>query len=807
MDAFLQDLRFAARTLRKSPVFTGIAVLCLTLGIATNTTLFSIFNAILLRPFPFAHPEDLVILRERNPRTGDEAGISYLNYLDWRAQARAFTAMGVTTSRSLTITEGEEPERLTGQAVSWTLFPMLGVQPQLGRVFREDEDQRGAPDVVLLSDAVWRRRYNSDSSVIGRTISVNNLPHTVIGVMPEKFAFPTVSELWVPAAPLLAGDRREWRNLGVFARLAPGVSRLQADREVAEISERVSREYALDPDNSWVGSAIELRREFIPEDVQLITVTMMGAVTFVLLIACANVANLMLTRATGRSREIAIRTAIGAGRGRIIRQLLTESVLVALMAGVVAVPLTWVGLNLVDLGIPPEDPIPYYIDWEMDTPTLLYTAGISILTGLVFGLMPALQASGGQLHAALKEGGRGTGTGARKNRLRSALVVFEVALALVLLVGASLFVRSFLALQHADVGFDTSRIMTMRFFLPGTRYDSALARQQRVEDILRRVEALPAVQAATSSNLIPIDGGGAGDRVVAEGKDVPAGEAPWLFYTGVAGHWFESLGVPLVAGRTFSDAELQGTEPLAVINRATAKLLWGDGEALGRRFRLAADASQQWFTVIGVVPDFRVDDLDDRGAIPPSAYLPYRFLDVRNHGLMIRVRSGDPAAVTNAVRAEIRASDAGIPVFGAATLDKVRELSFWQYGLFGSMFGVFGGVALFLAAIGVYGVISYGVSQRTQEIGVRVALGAQRRDVIALVVRQGMVLAGSGIALGLLGAFGVTRVVTSLLFVSATDPVSFGGVAFFLAAVAVLASYFPARRATAVDPISALRFE
>jgi predicted permease len=805
MDRFLQDARYAARTLRKSPVFTAIAVLCLTLGIATNTTLFSCFNAILLRPFPYENPDQLTALWERNPRNGNRTPVSYLTFLDWRAQAQSFEDIGATSGRSVAITEGEEPERLNGQGISWSLFPVLGVRPQLGRLFREDEDQRGAEGVALLSDRVWRRRYSGDSSIIGRVISVNNTPHTVVGVMPPRFAFPSDGDIWLPLAPLHAADRREWRNMQVIGRLRPGISMEQADREVATISRRLQSQYGLD--TTFVGSAIDLRTDFIPDDVRLITMTMMGAVTFVLLIACANVANLMLTRASARSREIAIRAAIGAGRGRIMRQLLTESVIVAMIAGALAVPLTWVGLNLIDLGIPPEDPLPYYIDWAMDVPTLVYTAGVSILTGMVFGLAPALQAAKGQLLDALKEGGRGSGSGTRKNRVRSGLVVAEVALALVLLVGTSLFVRSFMSLQKARVGFDTAPIMTMRFYLPGTRYDSVTPRQQRVEDIVRRVEALPGVQAAAISNLIPVDGGGSGGSAIVEGTRLRDEEAPYFFWTGLTGHWFETLGLGLLSGRTFSETELRDSLPVAVVSKAMARKLWPTGDALGRRFRMRGDSSRTWITVIGVAPDVRNSGLDEQGEVPPTAYLSYRYLPARNHGLIVRARSGDPAALTNAIRNALRESDPAIPVFNIATMEKVRTLSFWQYGLFGSMFGVFGTIALFLAAIGVYGVISYGVSQRTQEIGVRVALGASRGDVVGLVLRQGMLLAGLGIVIGLAGAFGVTWVLRPLLFVSSSDPLSFGGVALFLVGVALVASYFPARRATHVDPIVALRFE
>jgi putative ABC transport system permease protein len=806
VDAFLQDLRFAVRTLSKSPVFSIVAVLCLTLGIATNTTIFSVTHAILLRPFDFEDPDRLVYLQEVRTRNDAQASLSYLNYLDWREQAKSFAAMGSVQGRSLAITEGEEPERLDGSAISASLFPMLGARPQIGRVFREDEDRPGGAPVVILSDEIWRRRYAADRSIIGRGISINGNPHTVVGVMQPRFKFPEDSDLWIPVAPVAWNEQRGWRGHTVFGRLAPGVSKEQANREVAEISQRLARQYGTEKEE-WVGNAVELRDEFIPDDVKLIVLTMMGAVTFVLLIACANVANLMLARATGRQREIAIRAAIGAGRGRIVRQLLTESVVLALAAGLIAIPLTQFGLTLMDAGIPPEDAVPYYIDWYIDKTTLGYTALVSVLTGLVFGLAPALQAGRSQLQSALREGGRGTGQSAARNRVRSGLVIIEVALSLVLLVGASLFVRTFLTLQHADVGFDSRPIMTMRFFLAGTPYDSTAAKFLRVDDIVRRIEGLPGIQAATVSNLIPIDGGGSGGGLVVEGKDDANTEKPFFWWAGVTSHWFETLGVELVAGRKLSESESRDSVPYAVVNRTMATKFWPQGNALGSRFRIDGDSNRTWFTIVGVTKDIRHGSLDDNDEMPPSAYVPYKYLPVRNNGLMVRVQ-GDPSAATNAIRDAIRASDPGIPVFDVNSMDTVKRLSFWQYVLFSQMFSVFGGIALFLAAIGVYGVISYSVSQRTQEIGVRVALGAQRTHVLGMIVWHGVILAGIGIGLGLLGAFGVTRVVSSLLVgVSATDPLSFGLVSLFLTVVAAGASYIPARRATMVDPIVALRVE
>ena len=801
----MSPFRFAWRSLVARPAFSAIVISCLTLGIAVNTTLFAVFDAVLWRPYDFARPERLVVLQTEVVANGFEAGLAVASFRDVQREARSFEGIGGLIFRSLTITDGVEPERLEGGSVSASLFPVLGVRPQVGRLFRDDEDAGAASSVALISDALWRRRYGGDSAIVGRAIQVNGLPHTVVGVMPVGFRFPETHDLWIPIGDFGSRDSRENRPVETYARLRDGVTLEQARAEYEGLVRRIEAEAGL-ASRQWTGKITDLRTAFIPDDIRLVIVTMMGAATFVLLIACANIANLMLARATAREREIAVRAALGAGRGAIVRQLLAESLMLALVAAVIAIPLTSLGLALIDRGIPPGDEVPYYIQWRLDARVVAYTAVVSILAALTFGVFPALQATAGRIYGALKDGGRGTGASRAKQRTRSLLVIAEVALALVLLVGGSLFVRSFAVIEQEGVGFDTAPVMTMRTFLPGTPYDSILTRQQRIEDVVRRVSAIPGVQAATASRLVPLDGGGSWSRVLVPGQDARPDEGHEVWWSGVTSQWARVLGLQFVTGRDLTEGEAGGRVPVAVIDETLAQAQWPGADPLGRQFRFAGDSTMPWFTVVGVVRHYRQGQLGDRDEDPPSVFVPLAFQVPRNVGVMARV-AGDPSSVTAVMRDAIQASDASLPVFEVNSMEAVRRLGFWQYGLFGAMFGVFGVVALILAAIGVYGVISYGVSQRTREFGVRLALGAQQRGVLSLVVRHGVSLTLVGIGIGLVLALGVTRALRSVLTVSSTDPLSFVGVSVFLAAVAVLASYFPARRARAVDPIEALRAE
>jgi putative ABC transport system permease protein len=805
---FLQDVRYAVRALWNSKPFAIVAILCLGFGIGLNTTIFSIIDGVLLKPYPYTDPDRILIVGSRNER-GGEAGLSFLDMRDLKEATAAFSTIAAARISAMTVADsGGEPERLSGAAISWDLFPLLGTSPILGRVFRADDEKPNAGGVVLLSHQVWVTRYQADGNILGRNVSVNGRPFTVIGVMPPNFAFPENQRLWIPLGPETTKDERQLRYLFAFGRLKPDVTPERALEDLNAIAARLAAAYPT-TNEGWTARIETLRQAFLPPEVPLVLYLMMAGVTLVLFIACSNVANLLLARASGRRREFAVRTAIGAGRVQIVRQLLTESVVLGLSSVPLGVALALTGTRLIASQMP-TDQVPYYIRWEVDERSLVYAVAVAITTALIFGLVPAFQATRGDVHESLKEGTRGNSI--RRSLMRSGLVVVQMSLALVALVGALLFVRTFVNLDSYEVGFDTKRIMTMRFYMTGERYEPAGAKARRVEDIVKRVEALPGVEAAFASALIPIWGGGGGGEVEIEGKPVVPGSVPRITFTGVTPHFYKTLSVAVLRGRDFTEAEGWSRTPVAVINQTMAKRHWSEEDAIGRRFRLRntndGDGNGDWFTVIGVAPDLKLFGIDPADAAPPAcAFVPYAYQQVLSTGLTIRV-AGDPASITGATRAEIRASDPNIPTYWVRTLEEVRRVSFWQYGLYGWIFGTIGVVGLLLAAVGVYGVLSYSVSQRTQEIGVRVALGASHGHVLRLVVGQGLLLAGIGVAIGLALAASGTPLARSLLYnVSPFDPFTFITVSLFLVAVAFLASFLPARRATRVDPLIALRGE
>ena len=803
---FTQDLRYAVRTLRINLGFTAVAVTCLALAIGVNTMIFSIVNGVLLEPLPFADPDRLMMLNESNPPLGvRRGGVSNANLRDWRERSRSFSTIVGVQTRSVTIADRGDPERYSGAAISWQLFSTLGVRPALGRDFMATDDQPGAEPVVLLSDEVWRVRYSGDQAIVGRPLLVDGRPHTIVGVLPPDFEFPIAQKVWVPLAPLTHNEPRDRRGLMTVARLAPGVSIEAAQEELRVVAAGLAREF---PENDrWTALVRPIKEDFIPDEVNLILLTMMGAVTLVLVIACANVANLMLARAAARRREISIRAAIGAGRFRIARQLLTEAILLALLAVPPGIALAYVGNELVRRAMPPDN-VPYTVQWEINWMVLLYTVAIALGTGMLFGLAPALQTAKLNLQSALKEGGRGTGGVGPRTRLRNALVICEIGLSLVLLVGASLFVRSFLNLRDIDVGFDVRPLMTLRMFMTGDAYSTEDGRTRRVDEIVRGIDAVPGVAAAFASNWVPLSGGGGGGRILIEGRTWPAGEEPFFGFTAVTPGFLETLNVQVTRGRDFTDAEGQSRSSVAIISEGMAERFWPNEDPVGRQFRLTDPEITDSFTIIGVIRNIRHFQVDPEERETAHAYVPYPYAPTPSTGLTIRVAAGDPAAITPAVRAEIRRLDSGIPLFAVQSMPEVKRIGSWQYAIFGWMFSTFGAVALLLAITGVYGLLAYSVSQRTQEIGVRVALGASRRDVVRLIVGQGLRLAGAGIVVGLIGAFGVTHVVASLLYnITPTDPATFAGASLFLVAVAMFASYVPTRRATAVDPLIALRSE
>ena len=802
-----QDIRHALRGLWGAKSFTVVALLCLAFGIGLNTTIFTIVDGVLLKPFPYADPERIVVLRSANATLNvSNGGISYPDWRDLQATTHAFQSIAAIQTRSMALSdERDEPARYAAGAVSWDLFPLLGVAPVVGSGFTPEMDQPGAPTAVLLGYAVWRDRYGSDPTIAGQKVMLNGAPAVVVGVMPEHFEFPNTQKIWIPLTPSVFKSPRQSHDLFVFAKLAPGATMAAASGELAAKSASLAQQFP-EADKDWVIRIQTLREVFIPSNISLVMLLMMASVTLVLAIACSNVANLQLARAATRQREFSLRTALGAGRAQIVRQLLTESVLLSVLSLPLALVLAQIGSRLIASAMPP-DQVPYYITWSLDARAFAYAAVVAVGTAVVFGLLPALQSSRANLVDALKDGGRGSAS--RRSRLRSALVVAQVALAVVSLVGALLFVRSFTNLDTYAIGFDPKPLMTLRFYLAGDAYAPVGAKARRVQDIVERVEGLPTVEAAFGSSLLPLSGGGGGFGVIPDGRTYEPGQEPIVSLVGTSPHFHRTLGVRMIAGRDFTDAEGWSSLRVAIVNKTMADQFWPTTPAVGARFRIAGDSSfgPDWFTVIGVAPDIKHDTVNPNATPFAAAYVPYAFQQTFTTALVIRV-AGTPTSITAGVRDAIKASDPNLPVAFVRPMDDVRRIGYWQYGLFGWIFGVTGVVGLLLASVGVFGVLSYHVTQRTNEIGVRMALGAGRAAVLRLIVGHGMRLAGAGIIVGLLLAPLGTWFARTLFYnVSPFDPLTFGLVAAFLLGIAFLASFVPARRATTVDPVRALRGE
>jgi putative ABC transport system permease protein len=806
-----QDLRYGARLLLKQPGFTLIATLTLALGVGANTAIFSVVDAVLLRPLPFQEAERLMTLgRVVGHKDGGLSSVSYPNFVDWRAQSGSFERLAAFRSRSFTLTGDGAPLRVNGAVASAELFTLLGVAPTLGRSFRTEEDSAGA-SVVIISHGLWRRRFNSDLQVIGRNITLNDRSLTVVGVAPAGFQFPIEAEpadLWTTIAHDATGvnpmtAQRGLNYLSVIGRLKPGVNITQAQAEMDGVARRLELQYP--DDNAHQGARLAPALEQLVGDVRRPLLIIFGAVGCVLLIACANVANLLLARATARRREIALRAAMGASRGRIIRQLLTESVLLALAGCGCGWLLAW-GCMETLLSLSPEN-IPRLQEIRLDGRVFGFTLLVSLLTGVIFGLAPALQAAKTELTETLKDGGR-SGEGARGARLRSALMIAEVAVALVLMAGAGLLLNSFWRLLQVNTGFDPRQALTFRLSLPDSKYSDpqAIAFFERLQ---ARLQNLPGARSASVTFALPFSRSHIGTDLDIEGRPVAAGDRPQIDCQIVLPDYFRTMGIRLIKGRDFTARDDLNARPVAIINETLARRFFPNEDPLGKRIRpgiAAGPGDAPMREIVGVVSDVRYRSLTED--VPPEVYTPYPQLAVTT-GMWIALRTdADPLSLTGAARAEVQALDKELPVFEVKTLDQYFSGAVAHPRFNALLLLLFACVALLLTAVGLYGVISYSVTQRTREIGIRMALGAQTHDTLRLVVKQGMTLTLIGVAIGLGGALALTRLLKTLLYgVSAVDPLTFAVIALLLALVSLVACWIPARRATKVDPLIALRSE
>jgi putative ABC transport system permease protein len=801
------------RMLVKRPGFTFVVVLTLALGIGANTAIFTVVDAALLRSLPYREPHRLVHLWETKPQQDfGEREASYPDYLDWKQNGEVFEAVGGYSERNFILAGTDGTEQIAGAIVTSNFFDVLGTRASAGRTFQPEEDKAGAQErIAVLSHGLWQRRFGSDPGVSGKQISLNGQSYTVVGVLPAGFHFAKVgaAEVWTPIYPPPEQlSRRYFHWLNVIARLRPGVSLETAQAQM----ETVGRRIAQDDPQTHAGTNIRLvpLQEEIVGSLRQILFVLLGAVGVVLLIACVNVANLLLARSTSRKKEIAIRVALGASRWRLVRQLLTESVLLAIWGGGLGLMLALWGVDLLLAAIPASQLafMPYLNGLSLNTSVLCFTLALSLLAGILFGLTPALEVSRADLQDAMKEGGKASSS-RQTSRLRNALVVSEIALALVLLVGAGLLLRSLLEMLNVNPGFRTENLLTMRLSLPATRYTDDSKAVRFHQELLERLESLPGVEGAATVTNLPLSGeGGTGTPQIVGRPPVPNSDE-WgeSYLRTVSTGYFGVMGVPLIKGRLFTPDDKAGAPNVLIVNQTLAQRLFPNEDALGQRVTFRFTADMPPFEIVGIVGDEKVSSLDARTA--PVIYFPYEQGPDSMMGLVLR-STVNPETLAASVRNEVRAIDKEIPLYSVMTMEKLIQdapATFMRrYPAY--LIGIFAAVAVLLAVVGIYGVISYSVSQRTHEIAIRMALGAQTGDVLKLVLKQGMLLAAVGIFLGLAGALALARLMSSLLFsVSATDPATYAVVAALLMLVALLACYVPARRATKVDPMVALRYE
>jgi len=813
-----EDIRFAGRLLVKDRWFTLVAAIALAMGIGANATVFTFVNAVLVRGLPIAEPDRTMAVDSYDRVRNRGLGVSYLDFQDWRERARTFEAFAAYSGTVANVSdEGQPPERFSGQHISANGLALLGQRPVLGRDFTADDDRRGAAGVVILGHGMWMNRYGGSPSILGRTIRVNDVPATVIGVMPEGFKFPFNTDLWLPLGMVdgLEDQARNARSLQAFGRLAPAVAREQAQSELINIARQLEAEH---PDTN---KDVQPRIQTFNEQqnggpIRVVFLSLMGAVGFVLLIACANVANLLLARSTNRAREIAVRVSIGASRWRVVRQLLIESVLLAAISGLGGLGISAIGIRVFDRATQ-DVGRPYWIQFTMDGTVFAYFALICLGTGIVFGLAPALHVSKTDVNEVLKEGGRSGTAGVRARRWTGALMVAELTLTVVLLAGAGFMMRNFLNMYSLDLGVDTSRLLTMSLALPDRKYPAVEQRLAFYERLEERLRANPRIENVAVTSNAPMSGGFL-RRMVIDGRPLDQGQqAPNVTMLTIDPRYFRTVGLPLQRGRDLTDEDGMAGREAAVINQRFAALHFPNEEPIGRRITLSIDLqggappaggvpTSLTATIVGIVPnlrqrDFQLPDPD------PIAYLPFR-TDPRGFMTLLVRSAGDPNAMTPVLREEVRAIDADLPLFGIRTVDQQLAQQRWPFRIFGTMFAIFALMALTLSAVGLYAVTAYAVAQRTQEIGIRMALGAQGNQVSWLFLRRSFVQLLVGLTLGVAGAFGVGQLFAStqlLVQNSARDPITIGGIAALLAAVAVAACVLPARRATRLDPLIALR--
>ncbi len=806
----LQDLRYGLRMVATNPGFSSITILTLAIGIGANTAMFSIVDSILLRPLPYPDSDRLVVVWEK-PSGGTRNVVSAANFLDWRNQNRVFDNIAATNFKSFNITGKDQPERIQGMSVSWDFFELLGSKPIAGRGFIADDDNPGATRVAVLSSGLWQRKFGSDPNVIGSSLTVDGESCTIIGIMPPGFRFFGSPEMWMPIALDRARATRDFHWLIPLARLKRGVSLQQARAEMEGIARNIERDYPKS-NKGWSAVVEPVRTSIVQRSQRDMLLVLFSAVGFVLLIACVNVANLLLAKAAVRQRELAVRASLGAGRLRLVQQLLTESVLLAVTGGLLGLALAFWLVKIVRTLLP-QFLVAGFAEIGVDWRVLGFTMGLSVLTGMLFGVAPAWHAANLNLHDALKEGGRGSSVGAGSTRFRNVLVTAEIALSMVLLIAAGLMIRTLFAMQAVDPGFRPDHVLSMRLSMATERYPDATRVRSFYRRVLDKIGTMPGVRSASVSMSLPLQGGSFGMPFqIASHAQVPISEAPGVPYEMVSSDFFRTFGIALRKGRLFTERDDENAPRVAVVNETFVKQFLPKEEPLGQRLLVEELISGKrqlgpplaW-EIVGVIGDTKFDGLNDSGA--PVIYVPIMQCTWPGGALALRT-AVEPKSVAQAARSAIAEIDKDLPITGVRTMDEIVVESMSESRTQTWLIGAFAVVALALAALGIYGVMSYSVAQATHDMGVRMALGARQLDVLKLVLGKGILLTAAGLAVGLGSAFALTRLLSSLLYgVKASDPLTFLVVGVLLGAVAFFACYVPAHRATKINPIEALRYE